>query len=93
MKLSRLCVLHISDRGEDFIANETEIVTFDEGSVDGEMECLNISIVDDDDFEGEHVFRVEIMEFSPESVNITNVDSTLASCVIQDNGKKYSRHK
>ena len=77
----------LSDNGVDFIVNDPAMVTFDEGAVDGETECISISIVNDNDFENDHSFQAQIMAVSPAD-KPTVLDSTLATILIQDNDGK-----
>ena len=53
---------------DDYIALTGVDVIFPSGSTDGALECVNITIVDDNTFEGPHSFSVEIIMASSPSV-------------------------
>ena len=59
-------------------------VTFSDGAVNGDIECLSIPIIDDNDFEGDHSFQAQLMAFEPTSVPVM-LDMALATITIQDN--------
>ena len=59
-------------------------VVFSTGADDGDTECISIMIVDDDDFEGDHSFTVEIDSITPNTIDIF-LSTTPAVIVIQDN--------
>ena len=61
-------------------------VTFSDGAVSGDTECLSIPIINDNDFEGDHSFQAQLMAIEPASVPIMlNMD--LASIIIDDDGE------
>ena len=58
-------------------------VDLPDGLVDGNARCTTLTIINDGNFEKEHSFHVEIMEFAPNTVNII-IDNTPATVMIQD---------
>ena len=59
-----------ADGGQDFeIPGDLDLV-FPTGSVNGETECIIISIIDDDNFEGFHSFEVDIEEINPPVITV-----------------------
>ena len=54
-----------TEAGEDFVTPSNLNLVFTTGSVNGEEECLTLSILDDFDFEGLHSFQVDIQSISP----------------------------
>ena len=51
--------------GQDFVIPSDLNLVFTTGSVNGEAECLSISILDDFNFESFHSFEVDIEEINP----------------------------
>ena len=60
-------------------------VTFSDGAVSGDTECLSIPIINDNDFEGDHSFQAQLMAFEPPSVPVI-FDTSLATVTIRDDG-------
>ena len=77
----------LSDNGDDFIVDDPAIVTFEEGAVDGDTECISISILNDNDFENDRSFQAQFMAVSPAD-KPTELDSARATILIQDNDGK-----
>ena len=67
----------------DFVVITPATVTFREGSVNGDTECLNIPVINENDFEGDHSFQAQLMAIEPTSVPLM-LGSTLATVTIQD---------
>ena len=61
----------------------TATVIFHEGAVNGDTECLNVPVINDNDFEGDHSFQAQLMAIKPTSVPLM-LDSTLETVRIQD---------
>ena len=76
-----------SVNGDDFMVNDPAIVTFDEGAGDGSSKCINIFVLNDDDFENDHSFQAQLMAISPSDKPMF-LDTTLATILIQDNDGK-----
>ena len=74
------CVL-ISPDNDDFTVMDNS-ATFGSGAIDGSTACINIDIIDDSNFEGDHVFQVQIRDITP---SIASGTGSLASVMIQDN--------
>ena len=68
---------------EDFIVADPLMVTFPTTSVSGDTACAAITILDDDAFEGDHSFTVNLTSTTPTGVTIGTVSSTTVT--IQDN--------
>ena len=75
------------DDGSDFLMPTATdlIVTFPEGSGNGASDCFQIEILDDDDFEGDHEFGINVMSVSPAGIATF---SGLAQIIIMDNDGK-----
>ena len=73
-------------RNSDFNVNVMEFtVNFITGSMNGDSDCLTISILDDDDLEGDHVFTVSLdLPASP----VTLTDPSSSPVTITDNDGK-----
>ena len=74
------------DAGMDFVmltGAQLEIM-FNEGDGQGMTRCLNIPIIDDANFEGDHSFQVTVESIS--STNVADGTSTV-SVTITDDGK------
>ena len=77
--------LLLPENGVDFVANPAT-VTFSDGAVSGDTECLSIPIINDNDFEGDHSFQAQLMAIEPSSVPIMlNMD--LVTIIIDDDGE------
>ena len=61
-------------------------VTFDTMSVDGLLACINITILQDPFFEGNHGFSINITSLSPDVVTASS--PTYATVVITDDESK-----
>ena len=66
-----------------FVVITPATVSFREGAVNGDTECLNVPVINDNDFEGDHCFQAQLMAIKPTSVPLM-LDSTLATVRIQD---------
>ena len=75
-----ICVLPVA--GMDYTTPADPTVTFAVGDGDGDSQCLSVTILNDDDFEGNHNFTVDIMSIEPSSVDIDTSD--IGSVVIED---------
>ena len=75
----------VSVLGEDFLVPDPlpSILTFTAGSVDDNSQCVAITIIDDDNVEGEHTFTVSLQ--NPSSNGVIGTQST-ATVTITDNG-------
>ena len=79
-----------SDPGEDFVDPSSEDLNliFETNSPDGTTRCINITILDDNMFEGTHSFQLGIMDdVTPSGINI-DVTTTQASINIIDSDGK-----
>jgi len=56
--------------------------TFASGASNGSTACISIDIVDDNNFEGDHEFQVQILNIAP---SIASGAGNLAPVMIQDN--------
>ena len=72
------------DEGDDYTVM-SDSTTFGSGATNGDTACISIDIVDDDDFEGDHDFLVQILSISP---SIASGGGSLATVTIQDNNGK-----
>ena len=75
-----ICVLAAAT--SDFTIPADPTVTFTVGQGDGDSQCLSVTILNDNDFEGDHDFTVQIMSIEPSSVDI--VTTAMGSVVIED---------
>ena len=75
----------LSDDPEDFSVTTSTYVTFPSGTTsDGDSQCITIDIVDDDIYEEDQHFMVEIKSATPTtSASVGSPNS--ASVTIQDN--------
>ena len=73
--------------GSDFtVPNPMEMtVNFGTGSMNGDSDCLTISILDDDALEGDHMFTVSLV---PPASPITLTDPSSSPVTITDNEGK-----
>ena len=55
------------------------------GSVNGEMQCANIDILEDNDYELDHTFTADIMTITPDA--IMNNAGTARIEITDDDGK------
>ena len=69
--------------GSDFTVADPLMVTFPTTSASGDTACADISILDDDAFEGDHSFTVNLTSTTPTGVTIGTDSSTTVT--IQDN--------
>ena len=81
--LLRDCDIPPSANLVDFVVITPATVTFREGAVNGDTECLSIPVINDNDVEGDHSFQAQLMAIEPTSVPLM-LDSTLATVTIQD---------
>ena len=77
-------VIFVLDAGEDFDITGNLDIVFMEGSVNGDTGCVNIPILEDPDFEGDHTFQVEVGSVSPSIVDPPNL---VAVTIMDDGGK------
>ena len=69
------------------VPNAMELtVNFGSGSMDGDSDCLTISIIDDNALEGDHVFTVSL---APPASPITLTDPSSSPVTITDNDGKW----
>ena len=70
--------------GDDFsVPDPTELdVFFASGSVNGDMDCINISILDDGALEGDHSFTVSL---NPPAAPVTLTTPSSSPVIITDN--------
>ena len=70
--------------GEDFtVTDTTELdVFFAAGSMTGDTDCLNITILDDDALEGDHSFTVSL---NPPAAPVTLTTPSSSPVTITDN--------
>ena len=78
-------LLFVLDAGEDFDITGNLDIVFTEGSMNGDTGCVNIPILEDPDFEGDHTFQVEIGSVSP---SIVDPPLNLVAVTIMDDGGK-----
>ena len=70
--------------GEDFSGIYPLIATFPAGvTTSGDLGCVNITILEDMVFEGQHSFVVQIAEVTPADVNV--ISPSIANVFIGDN--------
>ena len=70
--------------GEDFSGMDSLIATFPAGvTTSGDLGCVNITILEDMVFEGQHSFVVQIAEVTLDEVNI--ISPSIANVFIGDN--------
>ena len=97
MKIAYLCRKHAQtpfkssslsltiDINEDYSVTPPVTVVLPTGFQNGQDVCETIGLINDNNFEGDHTFTVQIMPpVAPTGVNI-NVDPALASITLQDN--------
>ena len=75
----------VLDAGQDFDITGNLDIVFTEGSMNGDTGCINIPILEDLDFEGNHTFQVEIEGVSP---SIVDPPTDLVTVTIMDDGGK-----
>ena len=78
-----LLSLLLPENGVDFMVAIPATVTFSDGAVSGDTECLSIPIINDNDFEGDHSFQAQLSAVEPANVPIT-LDGTLAAIIVKD---------
>ena len=73
--------------GEDFsVTDPTQLnVFFPSGSTNGNTDCINISIIDDDALEGDHSFTVSL---NPPAAPVTLTTPSSSPVTITDNDGK-----
>ena len=62
----------------------TETITFQDGDVDGAVDCVTIIIIDDISFENDHSFTAQIAGFTPNTLDINFATNEAATITIQD---------
>ena len=60
---------------------------FPDGAVNGDTECINIEILQDNVFEGDHSFQVTIMGTEPPGLNIDVTPDRAAINIMDDDGE------
>lgn len=80
-----MCVLLCSHavQGEDFNIPSPITVTFPAGSANGASTCVTVTILDDDDLEGDHSFTLHLSNPSPGAIIGSHMYTTVD---ITDNG-------
>ena len=73
----------LSVNGQDFTSPAMPTVVFNTGADNGDTVCTSITIIDDDDFEGDHSFTADIDAITPSTIDIM-LSTTAAEIVIQD---------
>ena len=71
-------------QGSDYQPMDTQVI-FTTGAVNLETECITISIFEDDHFEDNHAFQVQISSITPP---IASAILIIAPVTIQDNNGK-----
>ena len=75
--------------GSDYIGSSAEVV-FPITAIQGDIECTNITIVDDDALECDHSFFICIV-FATNRIDITDSSNNIMAVVkILDNDSKYN---
>ena len=82
-KSSFYCIVVSADSGSDY-EQVSAPLTFPTGSVAGDMQCVNISIVDDVVFEGDETFTVTLTVTTPGVME----GNTLTIVTIRDDDRK-----
>ena len=79
----------ISDPGEDFVNPSSEDLNliFETNSTDGTTRCINITILDDNIFEGIHSFQLGIMDVTPSGINIDVITTQVSINIMDSDGK------
>lgn len=70
----------------DYVSTGVLLVTIPIGSTNGSMQCLNISIINDDEIEGNETFMVEIRILQFSSVRIVARNRFTEITIIDDEG-------
>ena len=78
--------LCLSDAGEDFTIPLDLDLNFPVGVGNGASDCLNIQILEDFDFEGDHSFFVDIMSISPPTVGLADIAGQAVVNIMDDDG-------
>ena len=73
----------LSVNGQDFTSPAMPTVVFNTGADNGDTVCTSITIIDDNDFEGDHSFTANIDSISPSTIDIV-LSTTAAEIVIED---------
>ena len=74
--------------GEDFSGMDSLIATFPAGvTSNGDVTCVDITILDDMVLEGQHGFVVQISDISPDETNI--IAPSIADVIIGDNDGEF----
>ena len=74
--------------GEDFSGVDSLVATFPAASTsNGDVTCVDITILDDMALEGQHSFVVQIAHVSPDETNI--ISPSIANVIIGDNDGEF----
>ena len=72
----------------DFNHLQLLFITFDTGSINGSVECVDITTIDDEALEGDHDFSISLNSSSLEDNVVLSTQSVTA--IINDNESKCS---
>ena len=77
-----------SDMNDYSVISSTQL-TFTSGQTsNGDEVCIDIEIIDDDDYEGDHQLTVELESVSPSSAAVVSSPNT-SVIMIRDNSGEY----
>ena len=79
----------LSDEGQDYNVPTPPTVTFTTGAMNGAIECLNITLIDDDNYEGNHSFTAEIDSIVPATLDIDISNSSATILILDNNGEIF----
>ena len=79
-------ILNVFFSFSDFTTTPNQSVVFTAGSLNNLVKCINVTIVDDDDFEVNQSFTIEIVQTSSGSVQI-GPNNTATVFIIDDDRK------
>ena len=78
--------------GSDYSSLDDAQVTFQVGSLEDEIACINISIIDDNDFELEEMFSVEMTPEDRFEI-IIGGGNTISFIITDNEGKSHQFNK
>ena len=80
---TRICILILLGENEDFIVVGSNQVNFSAAeAINGSVECISVTIIDDNDYEEFHEFSAELIPVSPENGFTVSENTTIT---IMDN--------
>ena len=81
------CYVYFSPATSDYAPVDT-VVVFPEGSTSGDMQCVNVTILDDDVIEGTEIFTLQATTVGATSLIIIDPSLSLTTVSIADSESK-----